>query len=160
VNPNLPPIVVVAQPLARLGGEEIGKHGRIESKPVLDQAAAGGCETKRFMVSTQGDLYLAAIKGLWNREIVGYAMSHRMTQDLVGRALFRAVTAKRPPAGLIHHSDRDSQYCSLSYQKLLKQFGMVPSMRRKRSCYDNAPMESFFGTLKTELVHHRKYHTR
>lgn len=62
------------------------------------------------MVRLQGDLYLAVIKDLWNREIVGYAMSHRMTQDLVGRALFRAVTAKRPPAGLIHHSGRGSQY--------------------------------------------------
>ncbi len=115
---------------------------------------------KRFMVSTQGDLYLAAIKGLWNREIVGYAMSHRMMQNLVGRALFRAVTAKRLPTGLIHHSGRGSQYCSLSYQELLKEFGMVPSMSRKGSCYDNAPMESFFGPLKTELVQHRKYRTR
>lgn len=103
---------------------------------------------------------MAGIKDLCNREIVGYAMSHRMTQDLVGRALFRAATAKRPPAGLIHHSDRGSQYCSLNYQNLLKQFGMEPSMSRKGNCYDNAPMESFFGTFKTELVHHRRYRTR
>lgn len=113
-----------------------------------------------YVATEEGWLYLAAIKDLWNREIVGYAMSHRMTQDLVGRALFRAVAAKRPPKGLIHHSDRGSQYCSRSYQKLMKQFKMLPSMSRKGNCWDNASMESFFGTLKRELVHHRKYRTR
>jgi putative transposase len=113
-----------------------------------------------YVATKQGWLYLAGIKDLWNREIVGYAMSHRMTQELVGRALFRAVAARRPPVGLIHHSDRGSQYCSRSYRKLLRQFNMVASMSRKGNCYDNAPMESFFGTLKTELVHHRKYRTR
>ena len=113
-----------------------------------------------YVETEQGWLYLAGIKDLWNKEIVGYAMSHRMTQDLVGRALFRAITSRRPSAGLIHHSDRGSQYCSGSYQKLLDQFKMVASMSRKGNCYDNAPMESFFGTLKTELVHHRNYRTR
>lgn len=105
-----------------------------------------------YVATEEGWLYLAGIK---DKEIVGYAMSHRMTQDLVGRALFRAVTA-RPPKGLIHHSARGSQYCSHSYQKLMKQFNMTPSMSCKGNCWDNAPMESFFGTLKRELVHHRK----
>jgi putative transposase len=113
-----------------------------------------------YVATKQGWLYLAGIKDLWNREIVGYAMSHRMTQELVGRALFRAVAARRPPVGLIHHSDRGSQYCSRSYRKLQKQFKVITSMSRKGNCYDNAPMESFFGTLKTELVHHRKYRSR
>lgn len=113
-----------------------------------------------YVATEEGWLYLAAIKDLWNREIVGYAMSHRMTQDLVDRALFRAVSARKPPKGLIHHSDRGSQYCSRSYQKLMKQFKMKPSMSRKGNCWDNASMESFFGTLKTELVHLRKYRTR
>ena len=113
-----------------------------------------------YIATEQGWLYLAGIKDLWNREIVGYAMSQRMTQELVGRALFRAVALRRPQAGLMHHSDRGSQYCSNNYQKLLKQFGFIPSMSRKGNCYDNAPMESFFGTLKRELVHHRKYQTR
>jgi putative transposase len=113
-----------------------------------------------YVATEEGWLYLAAIKDLWNKEIVGYAMSHRMTQDLVGRALFRAVAARRPPKGLIHHSDRGSQYCSHRSQKLMKQFGMKPSMSRKGNCWDNAPMESFFGTLKQEMVHHRRYRTR
>ena len=113
-----------------------------------------------YVATNEGWLYLAAIKDLWNREIVGYAMNHRMTQDLVGRALFRAVAARRPPKGLIHHSDRGSQYCSHSHQKLMKQFKMKPSMSRKGNCWDNASMESFFGTLKQEMVHHRKYRTR
>ena len=87
-------------------------------------------------------------------------LGSRITTELVTRSLFRAVAARRPPRGLIHHSDRGSQYCSPHYQKLLDQFGMKASMSRKGNCYDNAPMESFWGTLKTELVHHRRYTTR
>ena len=76
------------------------------------------------------------------------------------QSLFRAVAAKRPAKGLIHHSDRGSQYCSPEYRKLLEQFGMTASMSGKGNCYDNAPMESFWGMLKQELVHHRRYRTR
>ena len=82
---------------------------------------------------------------MFNGELVGYAMGKRMTQDLVMQALYRAVAAKRPGKGLIHHSDRGSQYCAHAYQKLLRQFGMVPSMSRKGDCWDTAPMESFLG---------------
>jgi putative transposase len=113
-----------------------------------------------YVATKEGWLYLAAIKDLWNREIVGYAMSHRMTQDLVGCALFRAVAARRPPKGLIHHSDHGSQYCSHNHQKLMKQFEITPSMSHKGNCCDNASMESFFGTIKQEMIHHRKYRTR
>jgi hypothetical protein len=87
-------------------------------------------------------------------------MGERMTKNLVSQSLFRAVSAKRPAAGLIHHSDRGSQYCALEYRKLLEQFGMQASMSRRGNCYDNAPIESFWGTLKNELVHHRRYSTR
>lgn len=113
-----------------------------------------------YIPTAEGWLYLAGVRDLFNGEIVGHAMSERMTKELVSKALFRAVVAKRPAAGLIHHSDRGSQYCSHGYQKLLKQFKMQPSMSRKGNCYDNAPMESFWGTLKNELVHHRSYQTR
>jgi transposase InsO family protein len=81
-------------------------------------------------------------------------MAERMTQDPPGRALFRAVQQKRPAAGLIHHSDRGSQYCSHDYRNLLEQFVMNASMSRRGNCYDKAPMESFWGSLKNELVHH------
>ncbi len=83
-----------------------------------------------------------------------------MTQQLVTQALFRAVAAKRPGRGLIHHSDRGSQYCSQAYQKLLCQFVMQASMSRKGNCWDNAPMESCWGILKTEKVHHCRFATR
>ncbi len=113
-----------------------------------------------YVPTDEGWLYLAGHKDLFNGEIVGYAMGSRMTKNLVSQSLFKAVSAKRPAKGLLHHSDRGSQYCSLEYRKLLVQFGMKASMSRKGNCYDNAPMESFWGTLKQELVHHRRYATR
>jgi len=113
-----------------------------------------------YIPTQEGWLYLAGVKDVFTCEVVGYAMAERMTQDLVGRALFRAMQQKRPADGLIHHSDRGSQYCAHDYQKLLKQFGMISSMSRKGNCYDNAPMESFWGSLKNELVHHQRYATR
>lgn len=113
-----------------------------------------------YIATGEGWLYLAGIKDVFTCEMVGYAMDQRMTQDLTGRALFRAVQHKRPAVGLIHHSDRGSQYCAQEYRALLDQFGMKASMSRKGNCYDNAPMESFWGSLKNELVHHRRFATR
>lgn len=113
-----------------------------------------------YIPTDEGWLYLAGHKDLFNGEIVGYAMGARITKNLVSQSLFRAVISKRPGKGLIHHSDRGSQYCSYEYQALLGQFEMKASMSRKGNCYDNAPMESFWGTLKQELVHHRRYRTR
>lgn len=113
-----------------------------------------------YVSTDEGWLYCAAHKDLFNGEIVGYALGPRITRELVSRSLFKAVAANRPAKGLIHHSDRGSQYCAADYQKLLKQFGMRSSMSRKGNCYDNAPMESFWGTLKNELVHHHHYRTR
>jgi putative transposase len=113
-----------------------------------------------YIPTDEGWLYLAGHKDLFNGEIVGYAMGERITKNLISQSLFRAVAAQRPAEGLIHHSDRGSQYCSYEYQELLGQFEMKSSMSRKGNCYDNAPMESFWGTLKQELVHHRRYRTR
>ena len=113
-----------------------------------------------YVTTGEGWLYLAGIKDLYTGELVGHALSGRMTTDLVGRALCQAVAAKRPGPGLIHHSDRGSQYCAHEYQELLKQFRMQASMSRRANCYDNAPMESFWGTLKNELVYQRRYATR
>jgi putative transposase len=113
-----------------------------------------------YIQTGEGWVYLAGHKDLFTREIVGYAMASRMTKNLISQSLFKAVAAKRPMTGLIHHSDRGSQYCAHEYRNLLTQFGMQASMSRRGNCYDNAPIESFWGTLKTELVFHRRYETR
>jgi transposase InsO family protein len=113
-----------------------------------------------YVPTDEGWLYVAAHKDLFTADIVGYAMGERLTRNLVSQSLFKAVAAKRPAKGLIHHSDRGSQYCSYEYRNILERFGLLASMSRKGNCYDNAPMESFWGTLKQELVHHRRYRTR
>lgn len=113
-----------------------------------------------YIPTGEGWLYLAGHKDLCTGQIVGYAMGNRLTKSLVSQSLFRAVAAKRPAKGLLHHSDRGSQYCSYEYRELLEQFGMRVSMSRRGNCYDNAPMESFWGILKQELVNHCHYRTR
>jgi transposase InsO family protein len=113
-----------------------------------------------YVPTDEGWLYVAAHKDLFTADIVGYAMGERLTRNLVSQSLFKAVAAKCPAKGLIHHSDRGSQYCSHEYRNILERFGLKASMSRKGNCYDNAPMESFWGTLKQELVHHHRYRTR
>jgi putative transposase len=110
-----------------------------------------------YVATDEGWLYVAAIKDLFAGEVVGRSFGRRMTTELVVRAFEQAVSARRPEAGLTHHSDRGSQYCSREYQALLASYEMRCSMSRKGNCYDNAPVESFSGTLKTELVHRRRY---
>jgi transposase InsO family protein len=113
-----------------------------------------------YVPTDEGWLYVAGHKDLCTGNIVGYAMGERLTRNLVSQSLIRAVAAKRPPEGLVHHSDRGSQYCSHEFRNILEQYGITASMSRKGNCYDNAPMESFWGTLKQELVHHQRYRTR
>jgi putative transposase len=113
-----------------------------------------------YIPTGEGWLYLAGHKDLFTGEIVGYAMAERMTKNLVIQSLLRALATKRPEAGLIHHSDRGSQYCALEYASLLDRCGIRASMSRKGNYYDNAPMESFWGVLKNELIHHCRYATR
>jgi len=113
-----------------------------------------------YVPTGEGWLYVAAHKDLFSGNIVGYAMGERLTRNLVSQSLLRAIAAKRPARGLIHHSDRGSQYCSHEYRSIIGRFWLKASMSRKGNCFDNAPMESFWGTLKQELVHHRRYWTR
>ena len=113
-----------------------------------------------YVPTDEGWLYLAGHKDLFNGEIVGYAMGERLSRNLVSQSLLRAVTTRRPGNGLLHHSDRGSQYCSHEYRSLLEQFGFEASMSRTGNCFDNAPMESFWGILKQELIHHRHYRSR
>ena len=114
-----------------------------------------------FVWTREGWLYLAALMDLFSRMIVGWAMDERITRYLAINALNMAVV-RRKPAGiaLLHHSDRGSQYASGDYQNVLKANDIRCSMSRKGNCYDNSPMESFFGTLKKELVYLKNYQTR
>src|SRR5699024_7270730 len=100
-----------------------------------------------YIPTKEGWLYLATVMDLFSRRIIGWAMSDRMTKELVIQALKRAFQTQPPKAGLIHHSDRGSQYASLDYQALLHSEGMVTSMSRKGNCYDNACIESFHSII-------------
>ena len=113
-----------------------------------------------YVWTDEGWVYLAVVLDLFNREIVGWSIKPRMTVDIVIDALTMAWFRRRPAPGLIHHSDRGSQYASEAFQGTLKRYGMVCSMSRKGNCWDNAPTESFFGSLKNERVHGTRYARR
>lgn len=113
-----------------------------------------------YIPTLEGWLYLAVVLDLFSRRIVGWAMSARMTSALVMDALEMAIQRRHPSPGLLHHSDRGSQYTGQPYQQLLKDNRFLVSMSGTGNCYDNAPTESFFGSLKTEHVHHILYETR
>lgn len=108
----------------------------------------------------EGWLYLAGVLDLFSRRLVGWAMADHMPDELTQAALKMAILARRPPDQLLHHADQGSQYTSDEYQALLAQQHMLASFSDVGCCYDNAPMESFWGTLKTELVYRRQFHTR
>ena len=113
-----------------------------------------------YIPTREGWLYLAAVEDLYSRMVVGWAMAARMTSRLAVDALGMAVRRRLPDADLLAHSDRGSQYASEHYQRLLAGHGITCSMSRRGDCWDNAPMESFFASLKKELVHHEDYRTR
>jgi len=113
-----------------------------------------------YIWTRRGWIYLAVVEDLFNREIVGWSMRKRITKDIVTEALTMAIQRKRPQKGLIFHSDRGSQYASHEFRKLLEKHHFIQSMSGKGNCYDNAVTESFFHTLKTELVYFEKYRTR
>lgn len=113
-----------------------------------------------YISTDEGWLYLAGVKDFASKEIVGHAMDSRMTVDLVQAALEKARKVRPPQSGCIHHSDRGSQYCSLAYRAAVEAGGFRVSMSRRGNCYDNAPTESFWGCLKQELVHRRRFATR
>ena len=113
-----------------------------------------------YMATDEGWLYLATCIDLYSRKIVGWSMSSRMTSDIVVNAFRMALFNQKRQAPRVMHSDRGSQYASLAFRKELKKHGCKQSMSRKGDCWDNAVAESFFGALKTELVHHERYKTR
>lgn len=113
-----------------------------------------------YVWTAEGWLYVAGVKDLYSREIVGYAIADRMTTELCLNALNMAINNRHPKAGLIVHSDRGSQYCSQAYRQHLDKHKLICSMSRKGNCYDNAPIESFWGSLKNELIHQHDYEYR
>ncbi len=108
----------------------------------------------------QGWLYLAILLDMYSRKIIGWSMSRRNNQPLVLNALQMAIIQRQPSAGLIHHTDRGRLYAADQYRALMQQHHIIPSMSRKGDCYDNAVSETFFSTLKNELIHGRNYTTR
>jgi len=113
-----------------------------------------------FIATAAGWLYLAVLIDLYSRRVVGWAMSERIDQKLVLDCLNMALLQRRVKAGLIHHTDQGRQYSSAAYVDVLKRHGMIASMSRRGNCYDNAVAESFFSSLKNELVHHTSFKTR
>ena len=113
-----------------------------------------------YIPTGEGMLYLAAVLDTCSRKIVGWSMADHLRTELCSDALEMALRSRRPNQELIHHSDRGVQYASVDYQRLLQGHKISVSMSRLGDCYDNAMMESFWGTLKTELVHHREYRSR
>lgn len=142
------------------------KHHEPVAENILDRDFASSRPNEKWVtdityISTQeGWLYLAAVMDLFSRRIVGWSMSERIDTALVESALAMAVCQRRPEMGLLHHSDRGVQYASSDYQQKLSDLGIVCSMSRKGDCWDNAAMESFFGSLKTEWVYGKTYATQ
>ena len=133
-------------------------HGGPVAPNVLDQDFIAEQSDRKwgadisYIWTAEGWLYLAVVVDLFSRRIVGWATSDRMKKDLALTALNRALILRQPPKGLIHHSDRGSQYCSSDYQKLLSNHGCVISMSGKGNCYDNAMVETVFKTIKSEMI--------
>ena len=113
-----------------------------------------------YVWTREGWLYLAVILDLHSRRVIGWAVSNRMKRDLAIQALNMAIAFRSPPKGCIHHTDRGSQYCSHDYQKILRLNGFKVSMSGKGNCYDNAAVETFFKTIKAELIWRRSWETR
>lgn len=133
---------------------------------LLDRSFTAECPNQKwagdisYIWTREGWLYLSVMMDLHSRRIVGWAVSNRLKQDLALQALDRAVALRNPPPGLLHHTDRGSQYCSHDYQKRLRQLSFKASMSGKGNCYDNAVVETFFKTLKAELIWRNKWQTR
>jgi transposase InsO family protein len=141
-------------------------HGRPVAENIVDRQFEPSAPDRlwaadiTFIPTGEGWLYLAAVEDLYSRKIVGWSMGSRIDSRLVVDALAMAVSRRLPGEGLVAHSDRGSQYASEHYQGLLAGHGIVCSMSRRANCWDNAPMESFFASLKKELTHSEAYATR
>lgn len=125
-----------------------------------DQANQKWVSDITYIWTGEGWLYLASVMDLFSRRIVGWSMSDRIDQDLTLSAITMALQLRQPARGLLHHSDRGSQYCATAYQQVLSDWQITPSMSRKANCWDNAVIESWHRTLKLELVYRQQYRSR
>jgi transposase InsO family protein len=132
----------------RFAPDEVGAKDRVWAADIT------------YVDTMEGWLYLAVILDLRSRRVVGWSMSQSLEESLVLDALRMALLRRQPGRGVLHHSDRGSQYAGEAFQKLLKDHGMTCSMSRKADCWDNAVVESFNATIKTELIHRTKWNTR
>lgn len=137
----------------------------LEQNFIMDSPNVAWVSDITYIWTAEGWLYLAALKDLCTKQVVGYSLGERMRAQLVCNALTMATRTQKPSRGLIVHSDRGSQYCSHEYRNMIKQYGFQGSMSKRGDCFDNAPIESFSGeehssARKNELVHHRNYKTR
>ncbi len=157
---------VQVKPKARFVVTTDSDHGLPVAPNLLEQDFSASAPDRRWVTDItyvptgEGWLYVAAIIDLFSRRVVGWAMQERMDRSLVLAALTMAVSQRQPGRGLIHHSDRGSQYASEDYRTALTDHGMIASMSRRACCYDNAAMESFWHTLKVELIHRHRFQTR
>lgn len=141
-------------------------HGGPVATNVLEQNFKADAPDQKWGVdisyvwTAEGWLYLAVVLDLFSRKIVGWSMSDRMKRGLAMDALRRAIALRKPGEGLVHHSDRGSQYCSADYRKMVRSAGFVASMSGRGNCYDNAMVESVFKTIKSELVWRTSFATR
>ncbi|MEY3202250.1 MAG: hypothetical protein RIR70_1800 [Pseudomonadota bacterium] len=142
------------------------KHGLLVSENLLGRNFTPTAPNQvwtsdiTYLQTDEGWLYFAIVLDLFNREVVGWSLKPRMKADIVADALTMAWFRRKPAAGLIHHSDRGSQYASYTFQTMLRDYGMVGSMSRKGNCWDNAPTESWFNSFKNERVHGQRFATR
>jgi len=113
-----------------------------------------------YVWTAEGWLYLAVVLDLYSRRVIAWGMGSRLTQELATAALTMAIEHRRPASGVVHHTDRGSQYAAIRYRTVLASHGLTASMSRRGNCWDNAVVESFFHTLKTEHVHQQRYRTR
>jgi putative transposase len=142
------------------------KHGFPVARNLLDRDFAPAAPNQvwtadiTYLWTDEGWLYLAIVLDLFNREVIGWSLKPRMTTELAADALTMAWFRRRPAPGVLHHSDRGSQYASQAYQDKLREFGMTCSMSRKGNCWDNSPTESWFNSYKNERYHGLRYTTQ
>jgi len=146
--------------LTKAGKKQSAAPNHLDRQFAVSSANRVWASDITYIPTAEGFLYLAVVIDLFSRKVVGWGMSSRLNPELVVNALSQALRRRGIPSGLMHHSDQDVLYSGAAYQRLLAENGIKCSMSRKGNCYDNACVESFFGSLKNELVHYVKYESR